>query len=217
MNFYDFLASLFRLFKKPSTPPSAPVENVEESVIIEDSNPVLIRPDLLIKPIVQTITQAAALIGVSRATLVAMAGVESNFNPNAKAPTSSASGLFQFINSTWAAMVTKYGDKYEIGLNDRFDPYKSSIMGALFLKENVDYLESRLNRKIGMGESYLAHFLGAGGAVKMLSADPSAKARDYVSAAVVSANKTIFIKNGIPLSIATVTNNFNRKLRKVIE
>ena len=47
------------------------------------------------------IRQAARLTGADFEYLLATAQVESNLNPNAQAATSSARGLFQFIEQTW--------------------------------------------------------------------------------------------------------------------
>jgi hypothetical protein len=49
----------------------------------------------------QLIRAAAAKYGVDGNLMLAIAKCESGFNPNAKNRNSSASGLFQFINSTW--------------------------------------------------------------------------------------------------------------------
>ena len=48
----------------------------------------------------QALAQASRATGVDFAYLVAEASVETSLNPNAKAKTSSAAGLFQFIEST---------------------------------------------------------------------------------------------------------------------
>jgi soluble lytic murein transglycosylase-like protein len=58
----------------------------------------------------QALAQASRPTGVDFAYLVAEASVESSLNPNAKAKTSSAAGLFQLIESTWEfAMVPRLG------------------------------------------------------------------------------------------------------------
>ena len=89
--------------------------------------------------------------GVDFAYLVAEASVESSLNPNAKAKTSSAAGLFQFIESTWEGMVERHGAKVGLGkeaaalakgdlpaderrriMDLRFDPKIAARMGAEF-------------------------------------------------------------------------------------
>src|SRR3990172_1075348 len=55
------------------------------------------------------IRQAARAVGASFSYLLATAKVESNFNPGAKAVTSSAQGLFQFIEQTWLTTMKEAG------------------------------------------------------------------------------------------------------------
>lgn len=81
------------------------------------------------------IQKASSSTGVDFAYLVNQAKAESNFNPSVKAKTSSATGLFQFIKSTWLDMVDKHGAKHGINphqsksalLNLRKDPELSLI------------------------------------------------------------------------------------------
>ena len=61
------------------------------------------------------IQNASVKTGVDFSYLLKQADVESSFNATAKAKGSSATGLFQFIESTWLSMVKKYGDKYGLG------------------------------------------------------------------------------------------------------
>ena len=56
-----------------------------------------------------SIKQAASTIGASFEYLLATAKMESNFNPKAAATTSSARGLFQFIDQTWLGTVKEAG------------------------------------------------------------------------------------------------------------
>ena len=65
--------------------------------------------------ITSAIQDASAKTGVGFSYLLQQANVESSFNANAKAKTSSATGLYQFIESTWLSMVKEHGDKYGLG------------------------------------------------------------------------------------------------------
>jgi hypothetical protein len=127
--------------------------------------------------VVNAIRQAAANTGVNFAYLVQQAQVESSFNPSAKAKTSSASGLYQFIESTWMSMVEKYGEKHGIDtegkskkeiLAMRNDPEAASLMAAEFASENEKFLKTNWGGEVGSTELYLAHFLGAGSAAAFL-------------------------------------------------
>ncbi|HEX9591052.1 MAG TPA: transglycosylase SLT domain-containing protein, partial [Bradyrhizobium sp.] len=55
------------------------------------------------------IKQAASTTGASFEYLLATAKMESNFDPKASASTSSARGLFQFIDQTWLGTVKEAG------------------------------------------------------------------------------------------------------------
>lgn len=125
------------------------------------------------------IQKASANTGVNFAYLVQQAKAESNFNPDIKAKTSSATGLFQFINSTWLSMVEKYGDKHGIDtqgktkqqiLELRKDPEVAANMAAEFAKENEQFLNNRWGGEVGSTELYFAHFLGAPKAAAFLNA-----------------------------------------------
>jgi hypothetical protein len=119
--------------------------------------------------------------------------IESAGRPTVKAPTSSATGLFQFIDSTWMAMVRKYKPEWLTNrtkrqvLDMRKDPVKSIEMGARFTEENA----RALGRGWQEGDLYLAHFLGIAGAKKLFRASPSAACEPLVGAAAVRANRSI--------------------------
>lgn len=134
------------------------------------------------------IRQASQATGMSLNYLLATAQVESGLNPHAGASTSSARGLFQFIDKTWlatmkqagpalgygqyAAAITKNASgHYEVRdpslrseiLKLRSDPTANAVMAGAFTKANASVLSERLGRSPSEGELYIAHFLGAGG------------------------------------------------------
>lgn len=114
---------------------------------------------------------------------------ESSLNPTAKAQTSSATGLFQFIESTWLEVMKdegprlgyqKYADAIttngegDLVIKDkalrqevlalREDPQIAADMAAAFTRKNGAYLYERYGRMPSPGELYIAHFMGARGA-----------------------------------------------------
>lgn len=186
------------------------------------------------------IQQAAAQTGVDFGYLLGQARVESGFNPNARARTSSATGLFQFIDQTWLGTVKQHGEKHGLGwaanaiqqgsngryyvadpamrsaiLDMRRDPQAASSMAAEFASDNQAYLENRLGRPMESVDLYLAHFLGAGGAAKFLKAhdaNPDAAAASVLPAAA-RANRWVFYnKDGSARSFAEVRERFAAKL-----
>jgi len=173
--------------------------------------------------VVGAIRQASAKTGVDFAYLLQQAGAESSFNPAAKARTSSATGLYQFIESTWMDMVKKHGDKYGIDtkasrsdiLALRKDPEKASLLAAEFASENKRYLQQHVGGDIGSTDLYFAHFLGAGGAAGFLNAlkeNPNATAADLFPREA-RANRGVFYdgKTGQPRSLQAVYDFFDKK------
>ncbi len=151
------------------------------------------------------IQQASAKTGVDFAYLLQQAKAESSFNPEAKAKTSSASGLYQFIESTWMGMIDKHGDKHGINtdgktrgeiLNLRNDPRAASLMAAEFASDNEQFLSAHVNSdvEIGSTELYFAHFLGAGQASAFLNAkaDDGMQKAAYLFPKAAKANQNVF-------------------------
>lgn len=134
------------------------------------------------KPVIGAIRDASLKTGVDFAYLVQQAKAESNFDPDAKARTSSATGLYQFINSTWLNVVEQYGAKHGIEtegksrseiLEMRKDPETAANMAAEFAGENQRFLNNRWGGDVGSTELYFAHFLGAPKAAAFLNARDS--------------------------------------------
>lgn len=173
--------------------------------------------------IVNAIKAASIKTGVSFTYLMEKAAAESNFNPTVKAKTSSATGLFQFIESTWMDMVNKHGDKIGIDtdqsrqdlLNLRKDPEIASIMAAKFADDNKSYLEKTIGGDIGNTELYFAHFMGAGGAsafLDQLKKNPLSVGADLFPKEA-RANKNVFYdsKTGKPKTLQQVYDFFDKK------
>src|SRR6202043_185825 len=74
------------------------------------------------------IKQAASTTGTSFQYLLATAKMESNFNPTAGASTSSARGLFQFIDQTWLGTVKEAGT--QLGYGKYADAISKSASGS---------------------------------------------------------------------------------------
>ena len=179
-----------------------------------------------------SIRQAASTTGASFEYLLATAKMESNFNPKAAATTSSARGLFQFIDQTWLGTVKeagahlgygKYADaitrnpsgSYSVSDPDmraaimrlRNDPDASSQMAAVLTQSNSFKLTGRIGRRPNDAELYMAHFMGVGGAGKLIR---NAEDRPNASAAqmfphAAAANKSIFYdRSGRERSVSEV-------------
>lgn len=144
-------------------------------------------------------------LGANSSFVDLVAGIESGGNPLAKNDKSSATGLGQFIKSTWIRMFKQYFPEVVSGfeaaglqdgaLNERIlqyrkDPTVSKQMIALYAQENARYLASQ-----GISASnmtlYLAHFLGAGDAAKVLRSNASTPVADVVQADSIASNPEV--------------------------
>lgn len=119
--------------------------------------------------------------------------IESAGKPNAKAKTSSATGLAQFLNGTWLDELREHrpdlinGPPYDDELQLRTDPSLSIELMARFWEDNA----KAMGPGWSSGDLYLAHFSGVGVARKLLRADPDEPASHYYSPSAIKANKSI--------------------------
>lgn len=185
------------------------------------------------------IAQAAQRTGVDFDYLMAQAKLESSFDPDARARTSSASGLYQFIDSTWLATLDRHGASLGLGgaadavamrggrhvVTDpamrgqimalRFDPGASALMAGALATDNAAALAPVLGRQPDAAELYMAHFLGAGGATRFLTElarDPQRSAASLLPAPA-AANRTIFYTpNGAQRSLQEVMDLMRSKV-----
>jgi hypothetical protein len=182
------------------------------------------------------IRRASNATGVDADFLVRTARRESAMNPSARARTSSAAGLFQFIEQTWLGTVKAHGAKHGYGqyadliyrsgdgrwrvegsarnvvLDLRFDPQAASTMAAELTASNAAYLRGRSGREPGAGDLYAAHFLGPAGAAQLMDAmerRPGASAVALFPEAA-AANRSIFYREGRPATVAEVHANLQR-------
>lgn len=187
-----------------------------------------------------TLKQASHRTGVDFAYLVAQAGQESGFRTDAQARTSSARGLFQFIESTWFGIIRDHGAKYGLGaqaqqivtdgngrpwvrdaearrdiLKLRDDPRIAAAMAAEYARANQQILSRELGMDLKKVDLYLGHFLGPSGASKFLSALKNNPAQDAVALLpeAAAANRGVFYtEDGRPRSVGDIYSSFERKL-----
>ncbi len=157
---------------------------------------------------------ASQKTGVGFDYLVKTAQRESNFDPGAKAGTSSATGLFQFTEATWLSLLDRYGDKHGVARDGqsrsdllalRKDASLSSVMAGELATENGKILQKKLGRPATSAELYTAHFMGPLDAARLVDAArsnrPGAAAELFPSAAL--ANHNVFHgKDGASLTSA---------------
>jgi Transglycosylase SLT domain len=169
---------------------------------------------------IQAVSRAAQATGVDFGMLLETAKRESGLDRNAKAATSSAAGLFQFIESTWMGLIERHGGKYGLSpasdgasrkrlLDLRYDPELAANMAGELTRENSAALASRLGRQPSPGELYAAHVLGADGAARLIEAPGQARAADLFPKAAAANRALFFDKAGAPVSAAALLAELN--------
>jgi hypothetical protein len=178
------------------------------------------------------IKQASNSTGTSFEYLLATAKMESDFNPTAGASTSSARGLYQFIDQTWLATVKEaagelgygqYADAItktssgEYVVSDsgtrraimklRDDPAIASAMAGALTQSNSFQLTGMIGRRPTDGELYMAHFMGVGGAAKLITAaedNPGANAARMFPSAAAANHSVFYDRSGNARSVSEV-------------
>ncbi|AWN49691.1 transglycosylase SLT domain protein [Methylobacterium terrae] len=181
-----------------------------------DPNEVLsFGPMRIRRHLVQTIVRAAATVRTDPVLLMAVADKESSFLTEVQARTSSATGLYQFIERTWLQVMREFGAQHgyarEAGLigddngvadaSDRArildlrrDPSLSAVLAGEMLKRDSARIAARIGRELTLGETYLAHFLGPDDAERFMAKvveEPKAEAAALLPKPA-KANRPIF-------------------------
>jgi hypothetical protein len=123
-------------------------------------------------------------------------GIESGGNANAKNPNSTATGLGQFIESTWLSMFKKYFPDRAAGMTNaailalRTESELSRQMIELYAAENAKVLQEA-GVAVTDASLYLAHFLGPQGATKLLRAAPTTPVDQVLGSDQIAANQSI--------------------------
>ncbi len=182
--------------------------------------------------VVAALKQASAATGSDFNYLLCTAMRESSLRPEAKSSTSSACGLFQFVEQTWFGLVKQFGAKHGLGsyanaiqqnsdghfgadnagdrhaiLALRNDPRVSALMAGEFANVTRSSLESSLGRNVSNGELYAAHFLGPEAAcrlIRMNEAQPQACAATAFPLAATANRAVFYHPNGTPKSVHEV-------------
>lgn len=162
--------------------PSAKTDKTTKQTIAAKSSPLTsaVTPDVIAKytklygvpdsNVTKAILTAAKTTGEDLNLLFKFAKAESEFDPKAKAETSSAEGLYQFIDSTWNYVMNKLGGKEKFGLKgNKHDAYENAVAGAIYLNQIKKEMSAvRPSGQFTPGELYLGHFAGAPTAAKAI-------------------------------------------------
>jgi len=183
-------------------------------------------------PVMSALRGAADRTGADFGYLLSTAMRESSLNPEAKASTSSATGLFQFIEQTWLGTMHRHGaahglsayaDAIRTGKDGRFtvadkgtreeilalrkDPRVAALMAGELTNDMSSEMGAALGRGVSAGELYVAHFLGPQAAVKMIKAaadTPMAAAANLFPDAAAANTRIFYTKGGQARAVSSV-------------
>lgn len=188
------------------------------------------------------IDEAAASVGAPARLMRAMASLESSLDAAARASTSSATGLYQFIETTWLSKVRSHGRKYGLGhlarhirrgplgepvvddpgvreqiLALRKDARLSAFLAAELTVDNTRRLQKLMARPVTQTEIYLAHVLGVAGTARFLKAADSTP--DTIGALMfpkeARANPGLFLMGGQPATLGEIRKRFIAKMSRL--
>lgn len=182
--------------------------------------------------VVTALQKASAATGVDFNYLLGTAMRESGLKADAKSGSSSATGLFQFVEQTWLGMVKDHGAQYGLSSyanaitkgedgryhtsdpNDRSailrlrnDPNISALMAGEYAKQTKSDMEGKLGRTVSSGELYAGHFLGSGQACKLIRSaqgSPQAAACDLFPQAADANPNLFYHHDGTPKTVKEV-------------
>ncbi|MCO5093531.1 transglycosylase SLT domain-containing protein [Bosea sp. (in: a-proteobacteria)] len=235
--------------KMQSGPPAGPVSPSgapQPPPMISSGDPdqvLTFGPIKIRRHLVDTIVRASKVVGADPTLLMAVADKESSFSTAVKAQTSSATGLYQFIEQTWLGVIYEFGTKHGLAaeakligksgrqfvvgdaaqrqriLDMRREPYISALLAAEMLKRDTLRLERALGRHLTGGEIYLIHFLGPDAAqtfIETMEEQPGVKAAELLPKPA-QANRPIFYADAggetKVLSVSEVHKKFNDMIK----
>jgi len=168
----------------------------------------------------KTMEVVSQMVGVPVEYLMIFCAMESGFDWTIKAGAGgSATGWFQFINSTWDWMLQQHSKKYglpaDVGRRLRLDPRINALMGAEYMKYSMNVIKKATGKDPTDIDLYLAHFLGPGTAVKWLKL-PKNTIGSYAFPKEAAANPSIFKDkaSGQQRTLAQIEASFDKRMEK---
>ena len=163
----------------------------------------------------EMILGVSKMTGVDPGMLATIAGVESTFRGQSAAKGSTAKGLYQFVDDTWADVLKNHGKKYGIPANANvFDPRANALMGAEYLKENMAMFKRTMNKEATDTELYMAHFMGPTGVRKFLKAGPDEIAASVLPKGAKSNPDIFYDKQGKARTVAQTYADIEKRISK---
>jgi hypothetical protein len=218
--------------------PKAPLTSGGDPEQLLTFGPIRIRRHL-----VETIVRAAKVVGADPTLLMAVADKESSFSTSVQAKTSSATGLYQFIEQTWLGVVSEFGTRHGLAAETRLigrngrqfvvadaaerqrildlrrEPYLSALLAGEMLKRDTLRLEKAMGRHLTGGEIYLIHFLGPDAAqtfIETMEERPDVKAAELLPRPAQANRPIFYVEAGgetKTLSVSEVHRKFNEMIK----
>lgn len=190
----------------------------------------------------EPIRNAAQKTNISANYLLALARQESSCNSHARASTTTAAGMFQFLEQTWLVSVNNHGRDHGYGhysdqirldrgvalvydrrqrttiLDKRYDADMAALMAAELARDNYRYLKGAIDRPLQPTDLYMAHFLGAGGAKKFLLAlenEPGTPAAALFPSAARANRSVFYASSSQSRSVREVHSFFRQKIEAI--
>ncbi|MDE2110616.1 MAG: transglycosylase SLT domain-containing protein [Alphaproteobacteria bacterium] len=182
--------------------------------------------------VVTALQRASAVTGSDFNYLLNTAMRESGLKPQAQSNSSTAAGLFQFVEQTWLGLVKSYGAKFGLGsyagaisqagdgryrvdnpadrqaiLALRNNPQVSAVMAGEYAQQTKTQMQDALGRTVCGAELYAAHFLGADAAcrlIRMNDSTPQATAAAVFPQAADANKKVFYHADGTPKTVREV-------------
>jgi hypothetical protein len=209
---------------------AAKAQHDVERTVMNPFEPLVFGEMKIARWLAETVVRAAEVTEVDPALLMAMADKESSFKPDIRASTSSAEGLFQFLDGTWLEVVKRYGAKHgyaaaadairpvkgRLSVSDadrtwimslRRDPFLSAVMAGEMIRSTQDTLvAANAERNVSGTDIYLAHFLGVNGASRFLNLmdDSPEQAAPSAFPRAAKANRSLFFGKPTQVAVAEV-------------
>ncbi len=181
--------------------------------------------------VVALVAREGVQSGMDPRYLVRLAKRESDFDPFAASPSSTAFGLFQFTENTWLCSLKDFGPGIGVQgstairrdrrgvcetsvpeersrlLALRSDAILSTRIAAAFSRSNYRFLSLELGRRPSVTELYVLHFFGQDAGLRFLKAyslRPSVSAFSLAPAAAAANVSIFFTEAGHPRSVSEV-------------
>lgn len=148
----------------------------------------------------------------------AIIGVESSWEAGVKNKSgSNATGLFQYIPSTWRVERKMFAKEVNVSHAASATDARANIkIGIKGLERNKELLSASLGiapENLALGDLYIAHLLGADRAIRVIKGNPNALISKYVK--ITKGNRNLYLTSkGKLKTVSQFRTTMNQKLER---